>query len=153
MSSRDPEIVPRRPQEGQEQSQEFIHQPAKLIRIGSMIKELLGEVRQSPLDDAGRKRLKEIHERAVAALRETLSDELQQELETLSLPLDSTSSDSEIRIAQAQLVGWLEGLFQGIQAALFSQQMAARAQMEQMRQRGLPAATDGDEGRRPGHYL
>jgi hypothetical protein len=155
MDSRDPEIETRKPEQAPEpeQSQEFIHQPAKLIRIGSMIKELLGEVRQSPLDEAGRKRLKEIHERAIAALRETLSEELQQELENLSLPLDATPSQSEIRIAQAQLVGWLEGLFQGIQAALFSQQMAARAQMEQMQRRGLPPGPGEDDGRRPGHYL
>jgi len=152
MDSRDPEIVSAKPEDAQNQSQEFIQQPAKLIRIGSMIKELLGEVRQSTLDEAGRKRLQQIHERAIAALRETLSDELQHELDALSLPLDGTPSQSEIRIAQAQLVGWLEGLFQGIQAALFSQQMAARAQMEQMQRRGLPAASDED-GRRPGHYL
>lgn len=156
MDSRDPEIVTGKPEDAQAQaqSQEFISQPAKLIRIGSMIKELLGEVRQSALDEAGRKRLKEIHERAIAALRETLSDELQQELENLSLPLDATPSQSEIRIAQAQLVGWLEGLFQGIQAALFSQQMAARAQMEQMQRRGLPPGpTEQDGSRTPGHYL
>ena len=152
MDSREPEIVSAKPEDAQGQSQEFIQQPAKLIRIGSMIKELLGEVRQSTLDEAGRKRLQQIHERAIAALRETLSDELQHELDALSLPLDGTPSQSEIRIAQAQLVGWLEGLFQGIQAALFSQQMAARAQMEQMQRRGLPAASDED-GRRPGHYL
>jgi hypothetical protein len=154
---RDPEIVTGRPQgqQAEDKGQEFIQQPAKLIRIGSMIKELLGEVRQSPLDEAGRKRLTEIHDRALAALRETLSEELQNELESLALPLDGTPSQSEIRIAQAQLVGWLEGLFQGIQAALFSQQMAARAQMEQMRRRGLPAAGEVDEdGRKsPGHYL
>jgi hypothetical protein len=154
MDSRDPEIVSRKASdEEQSQSPEFIQQPAKLIRIGTMIKELLGEVRQSTLDEAGRKRLLQIHERAVAALRETLSDELQSELETFALPLDGTPSQSEIRIAQAQLVGWLEGLFQGIQAAMFSQQLAARAQMEAMRSRGLPAGPDGDEGRRPGHYL
>ena len=157
MESRDPEIVSGRPpaEEAQpSQTNEFIQQPAKLIRIGSMVKELLGEVRQSPLDDAGRKRLLEIHERALAALRETLSDELQNELQSFALPLDGTPSQSEIRIAQAQLVGWLEGLFQGIQAALFSQQMAARAQMEQMRQRGLPPGPGEEEGgRRPGHYL
>src|ERR1041385_2956102 len=145
MDSRDPEIVTPKSDDGQGQSQEFISQPAKLIRIGSMIKELLGEVRQSTLDEAGRKRLKEIHERAIAALRETLSDELQQELDTLSLPLESTPSQSEIRIAQAQLVGWLEGLFQGIQAALFSQQMAARAQLEQMRRALPPGAPHDDE--------
>src|SRR5438477_559314 len=156
MDSRDPEIVSAKPEDAQNQSQEFIQQPAKLIRIGSMIKELLGEVRQAPLDEAGRKRLQQIHERAITALRETLSDELQHELDALSLPLDGTPSQSEIRIAQAQLVGWLEGLFQGIQAALFSQQMAARAQMEQMQRRGLPAAPTAEEdgGRRPpGHYL
>jgi len=158
MEPRDPEIVTGRPapaDDGQGQAQEFIQQPAKLIRIGSMIKELLGEVRQAPLDDAGRKRLAEIHERALAALRETLSEELQQELATFALPLDASASQGEIRIAQAQLVGWLEGLFQGIQAALFSQQMAARAQMEQLQRRGLPPGLPGeDEGRRPpGHYL
>jgi flagellar biosynthesis/type III secretory pathway protein FliH len=121
-----------------------------------MVKELLGEVRQSTLDEPGRKRLQQIHERALAALRETLSDELQHELEALSLPLDGTASQSEIRIAQAQLVGWLEGLFQGIQAALWSQHMAARAQLEEMRRRGLPPGMEQaqeDGGRRPGHYL
>ena len=159
MSSREPEIVPPRPSptsppNEEAPAQEFIQQPAKLMRIAAMIKELLGEVRQSTLDEAGRKRLQQVHERALAALRETLSDELQHELEALSMPLEGTPSQSEIRIAQAQLVGWLEGLFQGIQAALFSQQMAARAQMEQMRQRGLPPGPGEEDGRRPpGHYL
>jgi hypothetical protein len=154
MEPRDPEIVTGKPDDAPSQSEEFIHQPAKLIRIGSMIKELLGEVRQAPIDEAGRKRLADIHDRALAALRETLSEELQQELNTLALPLDSSASQSEIRIAQAQLVGWLEGLFQGIQAALFSQQMAARAQMEQMQRRGLPPGPGEDDARRtPGHYL
>jgi hypothetical protein len=159
MESREPEIVPARPADGppeEAQNHEFIQQPAKLMRIAAMVKELLGEVRQSTLDDAGRKRLMQIHERALAALRETLSDELQHELEALSLPLDGTASQSEIRVAQAQLVGWLEGLFQGIQAALFSQHMAARAQFEEMRRRGLPPGMEqgqDDGGRRPGHYL
>jgi len=159
MEPREPEIVPPRPGDGRPDeapNQEFIHQPAKLMRIAAMVKELLGEVRQSTMDEAGRKRLMQIHERAIAALRETLSDELQTELEALSLPLDGTASQSEIRIAQAQLVGWLEGLFQGIQAALFSQHMAARAQLEEMRRRGLPAGFDpgqDDGGRRPGNYL
>src|SRR5438552_6823466 len=156
MDSREPEIVSAKPEEAQGQSQEFTQQPAKLIRIGAMIKELLGEVRQSTLDEAGRERLQQTHERAIAALRETLSDELQHGLEALSLPLDGTASQSEIRIAQAQLVGWLEGLFQGIQAALFSQHMAARAQLEEMRRRGLPPGLDpgqDDGGRRPGNYL
>ena len=154
--AREPEIVQPKPDSKTEEPQEFIQQPAKLMRIASMIKELLGEVRTAPLDDAGRKRLLQIHERAIEALRETLSDELKHELETLTLPLEGTPSQSEIRIAQAQLVGWLEGLFQGIQAALWSQHMAARAQFEEMRRRGLPPGPDpgGDDGRRPpGHYL
>ena len=154
--AREPEIVQPKPDSKAEEPQEFIQQPAKLMRIASMIKELLGEVRTAPLDDAGRKRLLQIHERAIEALRETLSDELKHELETLTLPLEGTPSQSEIRIAQAQLVGWLEGLFQGIQAALWSQHMAARAQFEEMRRRGLPPGPDpgGDDGRRPpGHYL
>lgn len=157
MESREPEIVTRKPDDAQKQAEEFVQQPAKLMRIAAMVKELLGEVRQSTLDEAGRKGLQQIHQRALAALRETLSDELQHELEALTLPLDGTTpSQSEIRIAQAQLVGWLEGLFQGIQAALFSQHMAARAQLEEMRRRGLPPGMEQgqeDGGRRPGHYL
>jgi hypothetical protein len=154
MESREPEIVTGKPDDAQKQAEEFIQQPAKLMRIAAMVKELLVEVRQSTLDEAGRKSLQQIHQRALAALRETLSDELQNELEALTLPLDGTPpSQSEIRIAQAQLVGWLEGLFQGIQAALFSQHMAARAQLEEMRRRGLPPGMEEDGGRRPGHYL
>jgi hypothetical protein len=151
--SKDPEIViPGAEREAPPQSAgEYIQQPAKLMRIGAMIKELLGEVRDSSLDDAGRRRLREIYERAVAALRESLSEELQQELATLTLPLDETASQSEIRIAQAQLVGWLEGLFHGIQAALWSQHMQARAQLEEMRRRGLPPGPE--DGRGHGQYL
>ena len=115
-----------------------VEQPAKLIRIASMIRELLQDVRQSTPDEAGRKRLREVYGRAVAALKEGVSKELQDELDTLVLPLNDTPSESEIRLAQAQLVGWLEGLFHGIQAALFAQQMAARQQFEELRRRGLP---------------
>ncbi|HEV8144449.1 MAG TPA: proteasome activator [Methylomirabilota bacterium] len=152
---KDPEIIIPGAEQQQEQQTagEFIQQPAKLMRIASMIKELLGEVRESSLDDAGRARLHQVYERALAALRDSLSEELQQELATLTLPLGGTPSQSEIRIAQAQLVGWLEGLFHGIQAALWSQQMAARAQLEQMGRRGLPPAPEDDGQRRPGHYL
>ena len=154
--AREPEIVQPKPDSKTEEPQEFIQQPAKLMRIAAMIKELLAEVRQSSLDEAGRRRLQQIYERALGALRESISEELQKELSTLTLPLDETATQSEIRIAQAQLVGWLEGLFQGIQAALWSQHMAARAQFEEMRRRGLPPGPDpgGDDGRRPpGHYL
>ncbi len=133
-----------------------VQRPAQLIRIASMVRELLGEVRQSSLDDAGRKRLREVYERAVAELRDGLSEGLQQELDTLTLPLAGTPSESEIRLAQAQLVGWLEGLFQGIQAAVWAQHVQAQAQLEEMRRRGLPVGLvmGPDEARRgPGQYL
>jgi hypothetical protein len=153
MAEREPEVIAVPPQ-----STEMIQRPAKLIRIASMVKELLGEVRQSSPDEAGRKRLREVYERALAELREGLSEDLQQELDTLTIPFEGTTpSDSEIRLAQAQLVGWLEGLFQGIQAAVWAQHMQAQAQLEQMRRRGgpleLPPGPE-DGGRKvPGQYL
>ena len=118
---------------------EMVEQPAKVMRIGSMIRQLLEEVRAAPLDEKGRARLREIHERSVKELESGLAPELADELNRLSLPFseDSAPSEAELRIAQAQLVGWLEGLFHGIQTTLFAQQMAARAQLEQMR-RALP---------------
>ena len=116
-----------------------VEQPAKVMRIGTMIKQLLEEVRAAPLDEAGRQRLREIHESSIHELADGLSPELRDELSRLSLPFGSdVPSEAELRIAQAQLVGWLEGLFHGIQTALFAQQMAARAQLEQMRGRALP---------------
>lgn len=119
---------------------DMVEQPAKVMRIGTMIKQLLEEVRTAPLDDASRNRLREIHASSIRELEDGLAPELRDELERLALPFsdDATPSDAELRIAQAQLVGWLEGLFHGIQTALFAQQMAARAQLEQMRQGALP---------------
>lgn len=117
----------------------MVEQPAKVMRIGTMIKQLLEEVRAAPLDEAGRQRLREIHESSIHELEDGLSQDLREELDRLSLPFGSdVPSEAELRIAQAQLVGWLEGLFHGIQTALFAQQMAARAQLEQMRGRALP---------------
>ena len=131
-----------------------VEQPAKLIRIASMIRELLEDVRQSKPDEAGRKRLREVYERALTALKEGVSKELQDELETLTLPLENTPSESEVRLAQAQLLGWLEGLFQGIQAALWTQHMQARAEIEEMRRRrGLPPGPEMGPPREPGQYL
>jgi len=130
----------------------MVEQPAKVMRIGTMIKQLLEEVRAAPLDEASRARLREIHENSIKELKEGLAPDLRDELNRLSLPFteDVTPSDAELRIAQAQLVGWLEGLFHGIQTALFAQQMAARAQLEQMR-RGLPpGATPQQPGGEPG---
>jgi Protein of unknown function (DUF2587) len=117
---------------------EMVEQPAKVMRIGSMIRQLLEEVKSAPLDEKSRARLKEIHQNSIKELEDGLAPELIEELERLSLPFgDATPSEAELRIAQAQLVGWLEGLFHGIQTTLFAQQMAARAQLEQMR-RALP---------------
>ena len=123
---------------------DLVEQPAKVMRIGSMIKQLLDEVKAAPLDDASRKRLREIHQSSIKELQQGLAPELVSELERLALPFsdDSVPSDAELRIAQAQLVGWLEGLFHGIQTALFAQQMAAQAQLEQMR-RALPMGGPG----------
>ena len=118
---------------------EMVEQPAKVMRIGSMIRQLLEEVRAAPLDEKSRARLKEIHDSSIKELEDGLAPELVSELERLSLPFadNDLPSESELRVAQAQLVGWLEGLFHGIQTTLFAQQMAARAQLEQMR-RALP---------------
>jgi Protein of unknown function (DUF2587) len=118
---------------------EMIEQPAKVMRIGSMIRQLLEEVRAAPLDEKSRARLKEIHQSSIKELEDGLAPELVKELDRLSLPFTEGDlpSEAELRVAQAQLVGWLEGLFHGIQTTLFAQQMAARAQLEQMR-RALP---------------
>ncbi|MFC4531008.1 bacterial proteasome activator family protein [Sphaerisporangium dianthi] len=124
---------------------ELVEQPAKVMRIGSMIRQLLEEVRAAPLDEASRKRLKDIHQSSIKELEDGLAPELVDELERLTLPFtgdDSPPSDAELRVAHAQLVGWLEGLFHGIQTTLFAQQMAARAQLEQMR-RALPGGMSG----------
>lgn len=130
---------------------DMVEQPAKVMRIGTMIKQLLEEVRAAPLDEASRNRLKEIHQTSVRELEQGLAPELRDELERLALPFsdDGTPSDAELRVAQAQLVGWLEGLFHGIQTALFAQQMAARAQLEQMRH-ALPRGAHLHDGGQPG---
>ncbi|WP_330183989.1 bacterial proteasome activator family protein [Nocardia sp. NBC_01503] len=131
-----------------EQLADMVEQPAKVMRIGTMIKQLLEEVRHAPLDDASRSRLRDIHRTSIRELEQGLAPELREELERLALPFsdDVIPSDAELRIAQAQLVGWLEGLFHGIQTALFAQQMAARAQLEQMRH-ALPPGVSGADPR------
>jgi len=125
---------------------DLVEQPAKVMRIGSMIRQLLEEVKAAPLDEASRNRLKEIHAASIKELESGLAPELVEELERLSLPFteEGTPSEGELRIAQAQLVGWLEGLFHGIQTAIYAQQMAARSQLEQMR-RQLPAGPSGGQ--------
>jgi hypothetical protein len=130
----------------------MVEQPAKVMRIGTMIKQLLEEVRSAPLDEEGRSRLRAIHELSIRELEDGLAPELRDELDRLTLPFsdDRVPTEAELRIAQAQLVGWLEGLFHGIQTALVAQQMAARGQLEEIRRRALPAgaAPDG-EGHAP----
>jgi hypothetical protein len=150
MSNEDPQVVVVGPNgmpigsgEGESDERpitEMVEQPAKVMRIGSMIRQLLEEVRAAPLDEASRARLAQIHQRSIKELEDGLAPELIDELERISLPFtdtEGTPSEAELRVAQAQLVGWLEGLFHGIQTTLFAQQMAARAQLEQMR-RALP---------------
>ena len=135
---------------------DMVEQPAKVMRIGTMIKQLLEEVRAAPLDDASRARLREIHQSSIKELASGLAPDLRDELERLTLPFsdDSVPTDAELRIAQAQLVGWLEGLFHGIQTALFAQQMAARAQLEEMRRRALPMGSQPPGGpQSSGPYL
>lgn len=141
---------------------ESVTSPAKVMRIGSMVKMLLEEVRAAPLDEPSRERLAEIYERSIVELSDALSPELQQELKMLTLPFreGEVPTEGEIRVAKAQLVGWLEGLFHGIQATLFAQQLAARQQLEHLRQLppgsgsgglgGPPGAAQGDH---PGTYL
>ncbi|MEZ0163449.1 bacterial proteasome activator family protein [Kineococcus sp. LSe6-4] len=143
------------PEDGEPGPADMVSQPAKVMRIGSMVKQLLEEVRSAPLDEAGRNRLAEIHERSLSELEDGLSADLVEELRRIALPFaeGQTPSESELRIAQAQLVGWLEGLFHGIQTALVAQQMAAQAQLQEMRRAlpgGLPttgpAARPGGDG-------
>ncbi len=140
-------------------SGDSVTEPAKVMRIGSMVKQLLEEVRSADLDQASRERLAEVYERSIAELSDALSPDLQEELTSLALPFDDESvpSEAELRVAKAQLVGWLEGLFHGIQATLMAQQFAARQQLEQMRQlppQGEPGAPGtGPDGDRPGTYL
>lgn len=137
---------------------ETITEPAKLLRIASMVRELLEETRHASLDETGRQRLAEVYQRSVEELGESISTDLRDELAALAPPMGKVPSESEIRIAQAQLVGWLEGLFHGIQAAMFAQQAAARAQFEELRRRGLPGGqqpttADGDGSQPGGQYL
>jgi hypothetical protein len=144
------------PQDGPRSVTELVEQPAKVMRIGNMIRQLLDEVRAAPLDEASRQRLKAIHAASIKELESGLAPELVDELERLSLPFteEGTPTEAELRISQAQLVGWLEGLFHGIQTALFAQQMAARQQLESMR-RALPGGQQlppqqGPVGQPPG---
>ncbi len=137
----------------EEGATESIAQPGKVLRIGTMVKQLLDEVRQAPLDEAGRQRLREIYEQSVRELSDGLSEDLVAELDRMAIPFgDAVPSEAELRIAQAQLVGWLEGLFHGIQAALVAQQVAARAQLDEMRQRALGPGSEPMTAR-PGTYL
>jgi uncharacterized protein YjeT (DUF2065 family) len=136
----------------------LVEQPDKLIRIASMLRGLIDEVQRSALDEKSRARLANIYRSSVDELGDVLSEELREELAVLIPPLEEPVSESEVRVAQAQLLGWLEGLFHGIQAALWTQQMQARAALEEMRHRSLPSGRpapsgEGEPSGRPGQYL
>ncbi len=143
-----PEVVPPPAEDSAdiEAQGESVTEPGKVMRIGSMVKQLLEEVRAADLDEASRERLAEVYERSIVELSEALSPDLQEELRTLSLPFDveGVPSEAELRVAKAQLVGWLEGLFHGIQASLMAQQLAAQQQLQQMKQ--LPAQAHLGQG-------
>ncbi len=147
-----PQVVETPAGEEREDEGTFVTEPSKLIRIASMTRAMLEEVRASGMDDLGRRRLLAVYHRSIDELRDVLSDDLKDELDSIFVPLESeTPTEAEIRVAQAQLVGWLEGLFHGIQASLWSQQMSAQAQLEQMGpRRALEAPGDDDQ---PGLYL
>lgn len=152
------ELVEGHRDEEEATAQESVSEPGRVMRIGSMIKQLLEEVKAADLDDAGRQRLQDIYDQSVTELAGSLSDDLADELQRLASPFgDSPASAGELRVAQAQLVGWLEGLFHGIQATLFAQQAAARQQLEQMRHQlaagGGPEGDGGSDGGPPGTYL
>jgi hypothetical protein len=153
-----PDEISDAPAVSDEVQEESITSPAKVMRIGSMVKQLLEEVRAAPLDEASRERLAEIYERSVAELADALSEDLRDELTSLALPFDDGEipSESELRVAKAQLVGWLEGLFHGIQATLVAQQFAAQRQLQEMRQLpggGQAQPTPESGPNRPGTYL
>jgi hypothetical protein len=142
----EPEVV-----EGEAEEASFVQAP-KLMRIASMTRALLDEIRQAPLDDAGRRRLVEIHDTSLLELQDVLSDDLREELSEMFQPVEAdTASESELRLVQAQLVGWLEGLFAGIQASLWSQQAAASNQLQEMRLRAIEAQSGSQDGH--GQYL
>jgi Bacterial proteasome activator len=124
--------------QGSDEQPRVLAEPDKLLRITAMVRELLEETRQAPPDERGRLRLREIYDRSLEELKEALPEELSEELQSLAPPIEGVPTESEIRVAQAQLVGWLEGLFHGIQAAVWAQQMQARSQLEELRRRGLP---------------
>ncbi len=146
-----PEVVPAEEDGGELSTSPSVTEPSKLIRIASMTRAMLDEVRQAPLDEAGRERLLSVYERSLDELRDVVSDDLREELDSVFVPMGgSAPSEAELRIAQAQLVGWLEGLFHGIQASLITQQMAASAQLDRMRQR---PAIEGGQGAEAGLYL
>lgn len=148
-----PEVVTQdAPPESDEDQVLHVSEPSKLIRIASMTRAMLEEVREASLDDAGRQRLVAIYDQSIDELREVLSDDLVEELDAVFLPITEVPSEAELRISQAQLVGWLEGLFHGIQASLISQQMAASAQLDLMqRRKAIEGGESEDQG--SGLYL
>lgn len=135
----------------EESEQPSVLHASKLMRIAAMTRAMLEEVRQAPVDEGGRRLLVEVHERTLSEMEEVLTPDLREELQEIFLPLSGEdASESELRISQAQLVGWLEGLFAGIQATLWSQQAAAADHLQQMRARAIEMQGSQEP---PGQYL
>ena len=154
MSMEETTLKPDVVETGDESEDPDVTQPTKLIRIASMTRAMLDEARQAPLDEGGRKRMAEVHSRSVEELREVLSPDLQEEFTEIMLPLNSEgASEAELRVAQAQLIGWLEGVFHGIQASLWSQQMSAQTQLAEMQKRALGAPRSPEQEDQSGLYL
>lgn len=149
-----PDVVEAELPETYEDAAPKVSEPSKLIRIASMTRAMLDEARQAPLDDGGRKRMARVHEQSLAELRDILSTELQEEFGEIMIPLSNEdASESELRVAQAQLIGWLEGLFHGIQASLWTQQVSAQTQLAEMQKRALTAPKKGERDESSGLYL
>ncbi len=149
-----PDVVEAEPAEEPREDSPDVTQPTKLIRIASMTRAMLDEARQAPLDDGGRRRMATVHARSVEELRDVLSPELQEEFGEIMIPLnDEGASEAELRVAQAQLIGWLEGVFHGIQASLWSQQMSAQTQLAEMQKRALHAPRKQERDESSGLYL
>lgn len=149
-----PDSVEESPPTAESEDAPAVSQPTKLIRMASMTRAMLEEARQAPLDEGGRLRMATVHSKSVEELRPILSDDLQEEFSEIMIPLNNEgATESELRVAQAQLIGWLEGLFHGIQASLWSQQMAAQSQLAEMQKKALTAPKEGEQDRSSGLYL
>jgi len=147
--------------EAPSQPEPAISDPAKLIRLGTMLQTLMAEVRNADTDVESRKLLARIHNETMEELATVLSSDLMDELSEFTNCCDDEGvpTEAEIRVAQAQLVGWLQGLLQGLQASMAAQQTAAAQQLQQLATRqsapgpGGPTAGGSGLPEQAGTYL